>query len=235
MSISRPAMTFEHYKYLVFSDLYRITGRANWRTVMRCVLLGAETYQYNFWLRSVHCFSQMRAARYFLYPIAKLMHRRLTYKFGISIPHETAVGAGLYIGHFGGIVVNRRAIIGRNCNISQGVTLGQANRGRNKGCPIVGDNVYIGPGAKIVGAVTIGNNVAIGANCVVTRDVPDNSVVVGVPGRVISQDGAADYVHNTDYDRVLVVALPKGMPPAAAAVALDHRSETQADCVARHQ
>ena len=61
-------------------------------------------------------------------------------------------------------------------------------------------NIYIGPGAKIVGAVRIGNNVAIGANCVVTKDVPDNSVVVGIPGKVISQKGSTGYVIRTDYD-----------------------------------
>jgi serine O-acetyltransferase len=124
----------------------------------------------------------------------------LTYKLGISIPYTTSIGSGFYIGHFGGIVVNEKSVIGRNCNISHGVTLGVANRGRNKGCPTIGDNVYIGPGAKIVGAVRVGSNVAIGANCVVTRDIPDGSVVVGVPGRVISHQGSAGYVCRTDYD-----------------------------------
>lgn len=80
-------------------------------------------------------------------------------------------------------MVNHRVRIGRNCNISHGVTLGQANRGRRTGVPVIGDGVYIGPGAKVVGAVTVGDNVAIGANCVVVDDVPDNAVVAGVPGR----------------------------------------------------
>jgi serine O-acetyltransferase len=91
-------------------------------------------------------------------------------------------------------------VIGRNCNISQGVTIGRANRGRNKGYPVLGDGVYIGPGAVIAGSVRIGNDVAIGANCVVTTDIPDHSVVVGVPGRVISSEGAEGYVNRTDYD-----------------------------------
>ena len=84
--------------------------------------------------------------------------------------------------------------------ISQGVTLGQANRGKNKGYPQIGDNVYIGPGAKIVGKIKIGNDVAIGANCVVTKDVPNNSVIVGIPGKVISQAGSIEYINNTNYD-----------------------------------
>jgi serine O-acetyltransferase len=119
---------------------------------------------------------------------------------GISIPYQTAIGSGFCIVHLGGIVINSGSIIGKNCNISHDVTLGQSNRGKNKGHPILGDNVYIGPGAKIVGAVKIGNNVAIGANCVVTKDIPDNSVVVGVPGRVVSQEGSEGYVNRTDYD-----------------------------------
>jgi len=122
-----------------------------------------------------------------------------TFKYGISIPPETVIGSGFYIGHFGGIVVSPKSKIGKNCNISQGVTIGQTNRGSRKGFPIIGNNVYIGPGAKIIGGVTIGNDVAVGANCVVTKDVPDNAVVVGVPGRVISYDGSRGYINNTDY------------------------------------
>ena len=131
-----------------------------------------------------------------------MLHKQ-TYKLGISIPASTEIDSGFYIGHFGGIVVNGKSVIGKNCNISQGVTLGQANRGKNKGYPTLGDNVYIGPGAKIVGAIKIGNNVAIGANCVVTKDIPDNSVVVGIPGKVISQDGATGYINMTDYENMI--------------------------------
>jgi len=135
-----------------------------------------------------------------IYPLARIMLHHLTYKLGISIPPSTKIGSDFYIGHFGGIVINHKSVIGKNCNISQGVTLGQANRGANKGYPSLGDNVYIGPGAKIVGAVKIGNNVAIGANCVVTKDIPDNSVVVGVPSRVISKEGSAGYINRIGYE-----------------------------------
>ena len=127
----------------------------------------------------------------------------MTYKFGIGIPVQTVIGSGLFIGHFGGIFINGNCVIGKNVNISHGVTLGQASRGKREGFPILGDNIYIGPGAKVIGAVRIGNNVAIGANCVVTKDIPDNSVVVGVPGRIISADGATGYVLRTDYEERL--------------------------------
>lgn len=122
------------------------------------------------------------------------MLRHYSYKFGIDIPYNTNIGRGFYIGHFGSIVVNGKATIGSNVNISQGVTIGQSNRGPRKGVATIGNCVYIGPGAKIVGNVKIGNNVAIGANCVVTKDIPDNAVVAGIPGEVLSMNGAECYV-----------------------------------------
>ena len=94
-------------------------------------------------------------------------------------------------------------IIGSNCNLSHGVTIGVTRRGDKMGVPIIGDNVYIGPGAKIIGRVNIGNNAAIGANCVVTKDVPDFGVVVGIPGKVISYEGSQGYINKTDYDTSL--------------------------------
>lgn len=192
-------ISFAQYRYLVFSDLYRVTGNIRTRALVAHLLVG-ESFKYNFWLRTCRYTRSSALLKFTVYPLARFMHRRLTYRLGISIPPETDIGSGFFIGHFGGIVVNPKSVIGRNCNISQGVTLGRANRGRNKGYPTLGDNVYIGPGAVIVGNVRIGNNVAIGANCVVTRDVPDDAVVAGVPGRVISRAGSDGYVNRTDYD-----------------------------------
>lgn len=192
-------MKYSEYRYLVLSDLYRITGNVKTTTFIKHVLMG-ETFKYTFWMRTCRYTRARPLLKYTIYPIARIMNHRLTYKLGISIPHYTQIGSGFYIGHFGGIVINGKSIIGNNCNISQGVTLSEANRGKNKGWPKLGNNIYIGPGAKIVGAVKIGNNVAIGANCVVTKDVPDNSVVVGIPCRVISQEGSLGYVNKTDYD-----------------------------------
>ncbi|HPC94050.1 MAG TPA: hypothetical protein PLU87_03845 [Sedimentisphaerales bacterium] len=125
------------------------------------------------------------------------MRRRLEIKYGISIPHTTDIGPGLFIGHWGGIVVNDRVIIGRDCNLSHGVTIGRRNRGRFKGCPRIGDRVYVGPGAAIIGSVCVGSDVAIGANAVVVDHVPDNAVVVGNPAYVVSARGSDGYVNWT--------------------------------------
>ncbi len=192
-------MTFSEYAYLVWSDLYRIRGDVLVLALLHQLLLG-ETFKFTFWLRTCSWMRTHAALRFTTLPFAVWMLNRQRYKLLISISPRTEIGSGLYIGHFSGIFVNADCRIGKNCNLSQGVTLGPANRGERKGCPVIGDNVYIGPGAKIVGKVVIGNNVAVGANCVVTKDVPDNAVVVGVPGRVISFKGSEGYIDRTDYD-----------------------------------
>lgn len=192
-------MQFAEYRYLVRSDVYRITGRLDARAVLRSVLFGGA-FKYTFWMRTCRYTRSNPLLKYSLHLLARMLLQHYRFKFGIDIPYATQIGSGFYIGHFSGIFVNADCVIGKNCNISQGVTLGNANRGRNKGSPIVGDNVYFGPGAKVVGAVRIGNYAAIGANCVVTHDVPDHGVVIGVPGRVISTAGSDGYINRTDYD-----------------------------------
>lgn len=191
-------MKFSEYKYLIFSDLYRITGKKTFLTLIRYVMFG-EAYQYTFWMRTCSYTKQNTLSKLFIYPFLRIILNHYMYKYGISISPATEIKSGFYIGHFGGIVVNHRVKIGRNCNISQGVTIGQSNRGKYKGYPVIGDHVYIGPGAKIIGAVHIGNYVAIGANCVVTKDIPDYSVVVGIPGKVIGNQGSEGYINHTDY------------------------------------
>lgn len=192
-------MRFAEYRYLVLSDLHRVTGSVRGVDLLKQVLFG-ESFKFVFWMRTCRYTRSRPALRYTLYPWARFVHGRLTYRLGISIPPSTAIGRGFYIGHFGGIVVNRRTVIGTNCTIAHGVTLGKANRGRRAGCPTIGNGVYLGPGSKVIGSIRIGDDVAIGANCVVTKDVPDHAVVVGIPGRVISHDGAAGYVTKTEYE-----------------------------------
>ena len=134
--------------------------------------------------------------RRLFFPLAWLINHGQQIRFGIGISYKTKIGPGLYIGHEGGIVVSEFAVIGRNCNLSHQVTIGVSRRGARAGVPTIGDNVYIGPGAKIFGALSIGENAAVGANCVVTRDVPASGVVVGIPGQVISYEGSTGYINN---------------------------------------
>jgi serine O-acetyltransferase len=192
-------MVFKELKRYWYSDLYRYE-EDNVITIKKLILRQfiSPGYHYIFWLRLCRYLSEKKLF-FPLFLIARAILQHYKYKYGIGISPKTKIGLGFYIGHFGGIIINSDAEIGKNCNVSHGVTIGMSNRGKNKGVATIGDNVYIGPGAKIVGAVKVGNNVAIGANCVVTKDIPDNAVVVGIPGKVISFNGSNGYIGNTNY------------------------------------
>jgi serine O-acetyltransferase len=190
--------SFKKCRSFIASDIYRIYGHFNFFLFLKELVWGIGT-RFTIWMRLGGYAKQKGFLFSPLYVIAKLFHRHYMFKFGIDVPVTTQIGSGLYIGHFGTIVVSSLATIGKNCNLSHGVTIGAVFRGPRSGAPVVGDNVYFGPGSKVIGKVVIGNNVAIGANCVVTRDVPDNAVVVGIPGKVISDKGSEGYILHTDY------------------------------------
>lgn len=108
--------------------------------------------------------------------------------------NKAKIGKGIYMPHGFGIVINGNAKIGDYCNLGHDVTIGFGGRGKKAGSPKIGDRVFIGPGAKIFGAITIGNDVAIGANAVVTKNLPDNAVAVGIPAKINSYKGSQDYI-----------------------------------------
>lgn len=115
----------------------------------------------------------------------------------IELSAKTQIGEGLYFGHPYCITINPQTIIGKNCNIHKCVTIGRENRGKRKGTPIIGDYVWIGIGAVIVGNIHIGNDVMIVANSFVNCDVPDHSIVIGNPCKIIHKDNATyEYIKN---------------------------------------
>lgn len=108
---------------------------------------------------------------------------------GVEIHPGARIGGGVFIDHGMGVVVGETAVIGNNCLLYQGVTLGGTGKAIGKRHPTLHDNVVVGAGAKVLGAITVGSNTRIGAGSVVLRDVAPNSTVVGIPGRVIHQSG----------------------------------------------
>ena len=110
------------------------------------------------------------------------------------LPYSASIGTHFYIGHFGGIIINSKAVIGDNCNISQGVTIGVSGRGERRGVPVIGNNVYIGASATVAGDIKIGNDVVIAANSLVIADVPSGTTVMGVPSTHISDNNSKGYI-----------------------------------------
>jgi serine O-acetyltransferase len=120
---------------------------------------------------------------------ARLISQINRFMTGIEIHPGAKIGKGFFIDHGMGVVIGETAEIGENCLLYHGVTLGGVSLEKKKRHPTLGNNVVVGAGAKVLGAITLGDNVQVGANAVVLKDVPPNSVVVGIPGRVVIQDG----------------------------------------------
>lgn len=138
-------------------------------------------FRYIFWLRVVNRLKQNRVLRYTLAIIPYLILRHYQFKYGIHIGTSTPIGKGLHIEHGDGVYLNVKSI-GENFTVYQGVTLGSSP---NSGIPTVGNNVTVYMGAKVFGDVVLKDNCVVGANAVVTRDVDENAVVVGIPARRI--------------------------------------------------
>lgn len=141
---------------------------------------------------SLRCIVAYRKANFYYkrgkklpYLLSNFKFKLISNKYSFNVLSKTDIGEGLYIGHSGSIVINPNAKIGSNCNIAIGVTIGQENRGERKGAPTIGNRVWIGTNAVVVGKITIGDNVLIAPNAYVNFDVPSNSIVIGNPGKII--------------------------------------------------
>ena len=147
---------------------------------MLIALLGNPSFMTTFWFRLASSTSPPPIVF-----LCNIVYRFISIVIGIQILPHTQIGSGLRFPHHGTIVINHCSVIGKNCTIMQGVTIGK----NTKGSPVIGDNVFIGANALVIGKVVVGNNVCIGAGSVVVKDVPDNAVVVGNPAKIISYDG----------------------------------------------
>ena len=131
---------------------------------------------------------------------ARKISQRAARKTGIEIHPGAEIGPGFFIDHGHGVVIGETTIIGKNVTLYQGVTLGGTGKEQGKRHPTLGDNVMIGAGAKVLGSCTIGSGSKVGAGSVVLEDVPENSTVVGVPGRIVKQDNVR--IMSSDLDQI---------------------------------
>lgn len=121
--------------------------------------------------------------------LARLISQLVRFFTGIEIHPGAIIGKGLFIDHGMGVVIGETAVVGDNCTIYQGVTLGGTGKEKGKRHPTLGNNVMVGSGAKVLGPFTVGDNSKIAAGAVVLNEVPPNSTCVGVPARIVRIDG----------------------------------------------
>jgi serine O-acetyltransferase len=157
--------------------------REDWRTYERDInrqgLWVMAVYRFGRWRYGIRP-AWLRPPLSFIYKVLKLLSQILT---GIDLPCEVSIGKRLVIEHFGDIIISGDTVLGDDVVIRNGVTIGLKRTGE-RGAPVIGNRVDIGAGAKILGAINIGDDVVIGANAVVITDVPSNSLAVGVPARI---------------------------------------------------
>jgi serine O-acetyltransferase len=173
------------------ADLARYKDESRYNHLLSALQIPG--FRYTFILRKAS-FSKKRT---FTGLFFRFLLKLYSSKYGYQINPSTKIGKGLYIGHRGTIIVNSLSVIGACCNLSPGVTIGQTNRGTKKGAPVLGDRVWVGTNAVIVGGIKIGDNVLIAPNAYVNIDVPSNSIVVGNPAQIIFRENATEnYIEN---------------------------------------
>lgn len=173
---------------IVFEDLYRYNGGKGLRHLLDTAIRKVEFR----WILFFRLYQSKR--RPFL---TRWLLRRCSMKTGIQVGWHAQIGPGLVLVHCGDIAVNNAVTIGKNCTMYQGVTVGMEFRGKRRGNPTIGDNVWIGSNACVVGSVVIGDDVLIAPLAFVNFDVPSHSIVIGNPAKIVRRENATEgYVTN---------------------------------------
>lgn len=176
------------------SDLFRYAGKCNFKSFVK-QYIRSEGFKFTVWLRVCHFTQKNTIYRTLIFPIAFIIYKHYKYKYGYDINYSADIGPGLLIYHISNIVLAPKKV-GKNFTISHGCTVGMKIINGEKRFPIIGDNVYMAPGSKIIGDIEVGNNVAVGTNSVLNKSVENNSIVVGIPARIISNKSSKEYVNN---------------------------------------
>ena len=164
-----------------WADHYRMTERET-RKTLAVDLLFRHNIRFAFFWRQLE--AGRKWARIFLY--------RLSRKYGIEVSPTAKIGKGLYLGHPYNITIGMNAVLGENVNLHKGCTVGNIMAGSRAGSPVIGNCVFIGVNATVVGGITVGDDVVIAPNAFVNFDVPSHSVVIGNPGRIYPKENAAE-------------------------------------------
>lgn len=151
------------------------------------------------WIEVVCCYPGLHALwahrfnhwlwKHGLYFLARFHSQWIRFVTGVEIHPAAEIGRRLFIDHGSGVIIGETSVVGNDCTLYQGVTLGGTGKEQGKRHPTLRDNVFVGAGAKILGNIVVGENCRVGAGSVVLQDVPDNSTIVGVPGHIVLRDG----------------------------------------------
>jgi len=206
-------------------DLARYVPRGEplWRQALVLAetqgLWAVAVYRYGRWVYT----RAPAAARPLLKGSYRLLHKLVEITTGIKIPASCEIGAGLYVGHFGTIILHSDVKLGRGCSLSQDTTIGTRALG-STGVPVIGDGVYLGAGCRVLGPIRVGDGAAIGANAVVLHDVPAGATAVGVPARVV--EGRVEAAAPDPALTSIVSPPPVGPAPVWGARELQARSSS---------
>ena len=177
---------------IIESDQYRVYGSKGKLSRLKLLIIN-PAFKYIYILRKSSYYKDKNKIKYIFF---RLLLSKYSIKYGIEISPKNKIGKGFYIGHIGGIVLNSMVEMGDNVNILKGALIGYNPRGKSKGSPKIGNNVWIGANAVIVGNIMVGSNVVIAPNSFVNKDVPSNSVVFGNPAQIKSNENATkDYIN----------------------------------------
>lgn len=176
---------------LIKSDIFRYTGKLDLVNIVKAFIT-IEGVRFSVFFRLGSSLSRKNPIFYIFYFINRFLGRW----YGFQIPLKTNIGYGFYVGHTGTVIINGNSIIGNNCNLSPGVTIGQVSEGINMGFPTIKDNVWLGTNSVCVGNITIGTNSHICPNVFVNFNVPPNSLVIGSPCAIKKWDKSKYYITN---------------------------------------
>ncbi|AGK95890.1 serine O-acetyltransferase [Clostridium pasteurianum] len=186
-------------RYNIYADFYRAYGaKVSKKQILKLLFrFSNQGPKYIFYMRLANYFKKTNKNLFRM--ILSIHLNRMSVKHGVEISYKSKIGEGLSIPHFNNIIMGENVVIGKNCTILQGTTIGSNLFKSRYKIATIGDNVLIGAGAKIIGPITIGNNVTIGANSVVTTDIPNDVVIAGSPAKIISYKPAIEI--GTDYKK----------------------------------